>query len=92
MKKLKVTVSGMVDNVFVGTDKEVEKYLIELKKIQDANVEVNDMKEYKKNYKNANWDEYYKPSYRLEKFREKYKPSGLSIKIEPFQPEPNPYF
>lgn len=48
MQNLKVIVTGMVTETFIGNDKEVEKYLTNLKKIQQNLVSPQDMKEYKK--------------------------------------------
>ena len=45
---LKVTVTGYVNNVFVGTDEQVEKYLIDLKKQQESNIDSFDLKAYRK--------------------------------------------
>jgi hypothetical protein len=90
-KKLKVTVTGFVNNVFIGNDVEVEKYLKQLKLQQESNV---DMKTYKKEmptFQNkhlhngqhsASGRNYENPSYTLEKFRETSNPYGLNIKIE----------
>jgi hypothetical protein len=90
-KKIKVTVTGFVNNVFIGNDVEVEKYLKQLKLQQESNV---DMKTYKKEMPtfqdkhlyngqytigNRNYND---PSYTLEKFRETSNPYGLNIKIE----------
>lgn len=47
-KLLKVTVYGFVDEVFVGTDKQVEAYLLDLKKKQESEYEQEDLKWYKK--------------------------------------------
>jgi hypothetical protein len=89
-KKLKVTVTGFVNNVFIGNDVEVEKYLKQLKLQQESNV---DMKTYKKEMPtfqnkhlyngryNASNRKYNDP-YTLEKFRETSDPYGLNIKIE----------
>ncbi len=91
MKKLKVTVTGFINNVFVGNDDEVEKYLKQLKLQQESNA---DMKVYKKEmptFQNkhlyngqhsASGRNYKNPSYTLEKFRETSKQYGLNIKIE----------
>ncbi len=46
MSKLKVTVTGFVNTVFVGTDDEVEKFLLNLKKQQESLVNADDMKFY----------------------------------------------
>jgi len=89
MSNLKVIVTGMVNETFVGNDKEVEKYLTNLKKIQQNLVSPKDMKEYKKVVQKHS---YYNPSCFVEEFRETYKPNGLSIKIERHVPKTDKFF
>lgn len=100
MKKLKVTVEGLITATFVGFDVEVEAFLTNIKKQQDSLVSIDDLKAYRKDMPpfkqshlnmfgtttkyNIHAREYGNPGYKLELFREKYKPNGLKIKIEPF--------
>lgn len=93
MKKLKVTVEGLITTTFVGFDAEVEAFLTNIKKQQEA---LFDMKSYNKmmpkftekqlhiNSSISYGKKYQNPSYELEKFREIAIPNGLKIKIEPF--------
>ena len=95
MSKLKVTVTGFINEVFVGNDKQVEEYLNKIKKIQESNL---DIKEYRKEMPPFKMsmlhrggsgmsyqyyvNKYHDPTYTLKQFREKSKPYGLKIKIE----------
>lgn len=93
MKKLKVTVEGLINTTFVGFDAEVETFLTNIKKQQES---LYDMKSYNKmmpkftekqlhiNSTTYYGKKYQTPSYELEKFRETTLPNGLKIKIEPF--------
>lgn len=47
-KILKVTVTGFINEEFIGNDNQVEKYLLALKKRQDAEYSLEDLKWYKK--------------------------------------------
>lgn len=89
MTTLKVIVTGMVTESFIGSEKEVEKYLTNLKKIQQNLVSPQDMKEYKKAVQKHS---YYNPSCFVEEFRETYKTNGLSIKIERHVPKTDKFF
>lgn len=104
MNKLKVTVSGWKNETFVGNDKEVETFLLNLKKSQD---DLYDMKSYRKimptfkpsflhsNGKmNSEYSQYADKYFRnvptnLVEFRKKSKQTGLKIKIEKYK---NPFF
>ena len=107
MANLKVIVSGMINETFIGNDKEVEKYLLNLKKIQDEKVSPEDMKAYRKEMPmfreshlhgreyckyNQNAQKYRIPSNELEAFRFKNKPNGLCIKIERHVPKTDKFF
>ena len=48
MAILKVTVTGMINETVIGNDAKVEKYLTNLKKIQQGLVSREDMKAYRK--------------------------------------------
>lgn len=96
-KKLKVEVSGLIDETFIGYEDEVEKYLKQLKEKQMLLINVDDLKFYKKErpkftYSMLHWvgnstrygilgDKYRNPCYQMRAFREKYKEEGLKISI-----------
>ncbi len=107
MANLKVTVTGMVIDTFIGNDKEVEAYLLNLKAIQDQKVSSEDMKAYRKEMPkfreshligreyckyNQHAQQYRSPSPELINFREKTKPYGLTIKIEPHISKTDKFF
>jgi len=83
---LKVTITGMLEEVFVGNDAQVFKYLSELKKMQISMADKEDVTAINKLYKNG-IGSYFAPSYRLEEFRQKYRSNGLKIKIEKIENE-----
>lgn len=107
MATLKIIVTGMVTETFIGNDKEVEKYMLSLKKIQEEKVSLEDMKAYRKEMPlfreshllgreyckyNQHTQKYHRPSTELESFRDKTKPHGLSIKIERHVPKTDKFF
>lgn len=95
----KVTVSGFVEDVFIGDDRAIEKYLIALKKRQMSLISEYDLKFYNKDAPTVKYaadynnkiQSYYSPSSIRLDFRKKYEQYGLSIKIEPHVPE-NSFF
>lgn len=78
---LKCTVSGMIDEVFIGTNSEITKRLIQLKKLQEDAIGQDILKRYasksrkKQNKRGYSFDGEIDP---------KQKQFGLKIKIEPF--------
>jgi len=83
----------MVNESFIGDDKEVEKYLLNLKKIQQGLVSLEDMKAYRKETTGNNrYNSYFNPSCFVEEFRETYKPNSLKIKIERHIPKTDKFF
>jgi hypothetical protein len=103
-KRLKVTVTGYINETFVGTEPEVEKFLLELKRRQLEMLAAEDLKLYKsvtfKSKTNHNdnshlhWrnTEMMNNDYSREKFRDRNKDLGLKIKIEPFTPQNDKFF
>lgn len=87
----------MINDTFVGNDKQVEEYLLKLKASQESLIEISDLKKYRKSmptFKHSHLHGtfnslyshhsrlYNNPDYDLSLFRKKTKPNGLSIKIE----------
>lgn len=87
----KVTISGYINETFVGTNEQVEKYLVAIKKRQMSCVSEVDLKFYNKDAPTVRRIEDYSskiysysaPTPNRTDFREKYNPLGLKIKIEP---------
>lgn len=98
-KRLKVFVSGFINETFVGTEKEVEIYLTNLKNKQLSCLDSDLLKEYKSFPNSAPLNKFHlqhsrlKANDRIDKdaFREKTKKFGLKIKIEHIQ-ENNEFF
>lgn len=68
---LKCTVSGMIDEVFIGTNSDITKRLIQLKKLQEDAIGQDILKRYASELRKKQIDP-------------KQKQFGLKIKIEPF--------
>jgi hypothetical protein len=101
-KRLKVT--GSINETFIGTEPEVEKFLLELKRRQLEMLSAEDLKLYKsvttKSKTNHNdnghlhWrnTEMMNNDYDREKFRGRNKDLGLKIKIEPYTQQNDKFF
>lgn len=91
MKKLKVVVSGLVNEVFIGNDTEVEAFLNKIKKYQLSQLDEETVKEYKSFPDCPKTDSLHLYYDRVRKndlidktdFREKTSKFGLKIKISP---------
>jgi len=96
-KQFKVTVFGFIDEVFIGNDVEVEKYLKHIKSLQQSNISATDNKYYNKKMPlkfpiseyNFYAEKYQNPNSDMLNFREKYAKYGLKIKIESFENKNN---
>ncbi len=91
MKKIKVVVSGIVNEVFIGNDIEVEAFLNKIKKYQLSQLDEATLKEYKTFPVCPKTDQMHLYNERVKKndfidktkFREKTSKFGLKIKISP---------
>ena len=100
IKLLKVEVTGMIEDTFTGNDKEVEKYLTNLKKMQISALSTAQAAEYKSfqtcpppNKAHLIYDVIKQDSYVYkEDFRESTKELALNIKISPFTAATNDFF
>lgn len=98
-KRLKVFVSGFINETFVGTEKEVEIYLTNLKNKQLSCLNSDLLKEYKTFPKAAPLNKFHLQNERLnandridkDSFRAKTKEFGLKIKIQRIE-ENNEFF
>lgn len=103
MKKIKVTVTGLFNETFTGTDEEVESYLLSLKRKQDALVDREQMEmyryetQYDKILNNENAHEHRQikknyPTLERERFQQSNVHLGLKISIKSFIEQENEFF